>query len=364
MGAVCVAAALAGCGSDSGSAGPLDNALGYLPKDAPFVVAIDTDLEGDQFQSVKKIVDKFPFGDQIAKSLQQSLANQSLDYEKDLKPLLGNEFVVGVDDPQALTGGGGSSFVGAIEADDGGKLDDVIAGEKPKQVGEKDGAKIYQDDDGDAFAVDDDVLVVAGSRQQLEKALDQRDGDDRLTEETFDDGTEGLPKNALVRVYGDLQSLLESSSSTAAARKIKWVAALRTLGITASVKDDEIDIDYRVATDSSDLTDADLPIASGAASPAVVSRPGEIGFGIRVYSRPSSSRRAPRRRSTPLGSATTRLPNARSSAASTSTSRRTSSASSRTMSHSRSPSTASSASGQTSRTRRHSRRRSRSSGTE
>ena len=243
------------------------------------MVAIDTDLEGDQFQSVKKIVDKFPFGDQIAKSLQQSLENQSLDYEKDLKPLLGNEFVVGVDDPQALTGGGGSSFVGAIQADDGGKLDDVIDREKPKEVGEKDGAKIYQDDDGDAFAVKDDVLVVAGSRQQLEKALDQRDGDDRLTEETFDDGTEGLPKDALVRVYGDLQSLLESSSSTAAARKIKWVAALRTLGITASVKDDEIDIDFRVATDSSDLTDADLPIASGAASPAVVSRPGEIGFG-------------------------------------------------------------------------------------
>ena len=211
--------------------------------------------------------------------------------------------------------------------------------------------------------MDDDVLVVAGSRQQLEKALDQRDGDDRLTEETFDDGTEGLPKNALVRVYGDLQSLLESSSSTAAARKIKWVAALRTLGITASVKDDEIDIDYRVATDSSDLTDADLPIASGAASPAVVSRPGEIGFGPgstadrqvrgerRAGGRPRWVRqlrgcqthaRAPLRLDLEkdiLGQLEDE-------------------------SHSGSPSTASSASGQTSRTRRHSRKRSRSSGTE
>jgi hypothetical protein len=279
--AICAAVAIGGCGSDDGAAGPLDNALGYLPDDAALVVAIDTDLEGQQFQSVKKIVEKFPFGEQIGKSLQQSLERESLDYERDLKPLLGNEFVVGVNNAKALTGGGDSGFVGAIQAEDQGKLDDLVDREKSKEVGEKDGAEIYEGNDGDAFAVKDDVLVVAGSRGQLEGALDQRGSDDRLTEETFDKGTDGLPKDALVRVYGDLQSLLESDPDTEGARKVKWVGALRTLGVTASAKDDEIDVDFRVTTDGGDLTDEDLPIASGASSPAVVARPGEIGVGIR-----------------------------------------------------------------------------------
>ena len=41
--------------------GPLDNALGYLPEDAPLVVTIDTDVEGGQFKSIDKIADRFPF---------------------------------------------------------------------------------------------------------------------------------------------------------------------------------------------------------------------------------------------------------------------------------------------------------------
>ncbi len=281
LGALCAVAAIAGCGGDDGAAGPLDNALGYLPEDAALVVSIDSDLEGAQFQSIKKIVDKFPFSGQIEKSLKDSLEQQSLDYEKDLKPILGNEFVVGVNDARALTGGGDSGFVGAIQAQDEGKLDDLVDREKPEEVGEKDGAKIYEDSDGDAFAIKDDVLVVAGSRQQLEGALEQRESDDRLTEETFDKGTEGLPQDALIRVYGDLQSLLESDPDTEGARKVKWVGALRTLGVTASAKDDQIDVDFRISTDSEGLTDADLPIASGDASPAVIERPGEIGVGVR-----------------------------------------------------------------------------------
>ena len=39
-------AGLSACGSDSGSGSALDNSLGYLPKDAPFAVAVDTDVDG------------------------------------------------------------------------------------------------------------------------------------------------------------------------------------------------------------------------------------------------------------------------------------------------------------------------------
>ncbi len=56
--------AIAGCGSSSGdgSSSPLDNALRYLPADAPFAVAIDTDADGEQFDNAEDLAEEFPFG--------------------------------------------------------------------------------------------------------------------------------------------------------------------------------------------------------------------------------------------------------------------------------------------------------------
>ena len=48
---VLLALLIAGCGDDDSGSG-LDSALAYLPKDAPFAVAIDTDVEGDQYKAL------------------------------------------------------------------------------------------------------------------------------------------------------------------------------------------------------------------------------------------------------------------------------------------------------------------------
>lgn len=285
LGATCAALAIAGCGGGSSDSGDsaLDNALGYLPEDAPLVVSIQTDVEGDQIKAVEKLVKKLPFSGSIEDSLKEQLESQSFDFEDDLKPLLGNEFVVGATDVSALTGGDSDDqdFVGAIQTKSQDKLEEAVKREKAEEVGEKSGAKVYEDDDGDAFAVKDDVLIVAGSRQQLESALEQRDADDRLTEDTFDESTADLPKDALVRLSSDLQALIAGDPDSKDAAKVKWVGALRTLGLTASAKGDELNVDFRLTTDGEDLTDEDLPIASGDASPSVIDRAGEIGAGLR-----------------------------------------------------------------------------------
>lgn len=284
LGVLCASIAIAGCGGGGGgdkAASPLDNALGYLPKDAPLVISIDTDLNGKQVKSIEKIVDKFPFAGQIKTSIRQSIESQSFNFEKDLKPLLGNEFVVGVTDPRSIVGGSSNQdFVGAIQAANKDKLDEAVKREKAKADGEKSGAKIYKDSGGDPFAIKDDVLIVAGSKKRLEEALAQREAGDRLTEATFDKGTAKLPKDALVRLYGDLQKLIASDPSTSDARKVKWVDSLRTFGLTASFKENEADVDFRLGT-AGGLSDADLPIAAGAASPSLTDRAGEIGLGIR-----------------------------------------------------------------------------------
>ena len=280
---VCASAlAIAGCGGDEESGSPLDTALSYLPKDAPFAVALDTNLSDGQYKSLNQIVGKFPFGDQLKEQIVKSIEEDGTDFEQDVRPLLGNPVVVGGTSPQSITDNADSNeeFVAAIQVKDKDKLDALLKGQKAKESGERAGVTLYSSGQNDWFGVEDDVLLVASSKQQLEKAADQADADDHLTEDDFNKGLAGLPKSALVKVYADVQALLKSDPDTADAQRVKWVAALRTLGMTAVAKDDAIDVDFKLATEG-DLTDADLPIAAGDDAPGVLRRPGEIGLGVR-----------------------------------------------------------------------------------
>ena len=117
-------AGFVGCGSDD-AGGPLDGSLGYLPKDAPFAVAVDTDVGGDQYQALNALFKKFPLGDAVREIVLQALAKEAtgVDLEKDVVPLLGNPFVVGAADASSfLSGADGNGFVAAIQVSDEDKL--------------------------------------------------------------------------------------------------------------------------------------------------------------------------------------------------------------------------------------------------
>lgn len=281
--AVAVGLPVAGCGSNDEAASPLDNALGFVPADSPLVISFETDPRGGQFSAGKRIVEKFPFAAQIEQQLQNRLRSQSVDYQRDLKPLLGNEFVVGASNVKSIVDSNSNDkdFVGAIQAKDGKKLEQAVKKEKAKEDGEKDGAKIYKGKDGSPFAIKDDVLVVAGTRALLDKALANRGSGDRFTEGDFDKGTEGLRKDAAVRLFTDLQKVIAADPDTADARKVKWVQALRDFGLSASVVDDKVEVDFNLATDPKGLTEDDLPLAAGGQSPEVIKQAGRIGFGLR-----------------------------------------------------------------------------------
>jgi hypothetical protein len=284
--ALCVVPLVAaGCGSsgasDSGQS-PLDNALGYMPKSAPIVFTLDTDLGDSQWQSLTTNAQKFPFSGQVTKSLKTAISQSGLDYDKDVKPLLGNPFVIAIPTVQT-TLSGNSQAVGAVEVKDKGKLSDLLSGDKDvTKDGSANGATLYKATSGGTeFAQKDDVFLVADSKQQLTAALEQRERDDRLTEDTFNSNLSGLPSEALVKGYVDAGALLGGSPAAATARKVKWVAALKTTGFTLSSQSDGISIDFNARTDPSQLTEADLPLASGDDSPPVAVKPGEIGVGIR-----------------------------------------------------------------------------------
>jgi Protein of unknown function (DUF3352) len=277
---VLLALLLASCGGGGDSGSALDSSLSYLPKDAPLAVAVDTDLDGGQYKALQAIVKKFPFGGQLQDSLRQQLEQgTNVDFNDDVRPLLGNPLVVGGASTEVFGGVAGDAFVAAIQVKDKGALDDLIDKTKPKKTGEESGATLYEDNDT-VFAVKDDMVVFASDQQELTQALKRADGDNHLDEDAFNEGLDGLPDTALARIYADLEAVLKNDPSTADARKIKWVDALRTLGVAVAAKDDSIDVDFRVRTEG-DLSDADLPIAPGDEAPDVIKREGEVGLGIR-----------------------------------------------------------------------------------
>ncbi|HEX8856192.1 MAG TPA: DUF3352 domain-containing protein [Thermoleophilaceae bacterium] len=277
--AVAIAAALAGCGGGGGSA--LSDSLAYIPKDTPFAVGIATDVNGTQYDNVNGIVKRFPFSDRIVESVKQQIKAQGLDYDKDLKPILGNEFVVGAVDARSFVGDGSNRFVGALKAKDSGKLEGLVKRDS-KKIGEEHGATLYQGQNStDVVAVKDGTLIVAGNRADLSAALARADGGSHVDASAFDSALDGLPEDSIVRGYFDVAKLLQSNPGSADARKVKWISALRTLGFTASAEKDAIDVDFNIKTDSSGLTDADLPLATGGAPAPVITRAGDIAIGLR-----------------------------------------------------------------------------------
>jgi hypothetical protein len=281
------AAVAVGCNGDDSSSGPLESSLAYVPSSTPFVVAIDTDVEGDQIQALDDVLGRFPSGDSIARMLQEQIEQgaDGVSYEDDVRPLLGNPFVVSATDPASFVSDSDEEdFVAAIQVDDTDALDSLIEKTGAREDGEVAGATVYQDD-GTTFAVEDDMVVFAASRDLLEASLERADGDEHLDLETFERSLEGLPGEGLARVYVDLQALIRQEAGGEAAQQVDWVGALRTLGITATAEDDALEVEFNLRTESEGLTEEDLPLAAGDEAAPVVRIPGEVGFGLRDPSR-------------------------------------------------------------------------------
>ena len=266
------ALAFAGCGGgDDEAASSLDEALGYLPEDAGFVFIASTDT-GD-YEDVDKVLDKFPFGGQAKDALKDGLETGDLDFDEDIKPILGNEVVIGTDDNESFVDSGSdTTFVMALQAKDEGKLE-KLAKDGTESRGETEGYDVYETDSGDTWlAVKDDVVVLSDEEDTLETALAQRGEDDRLTEDDVEPAFEDLPDDAPARAYVNVKALLAVDPDAKQALKIKWVDHIETVGLTGSVSEDEIAIDYRIATDPEGLTEADLPLASRIEAPQVFER--------------------------------------------------------------------------------------------
>jgi hypothetical protein len=277
----------------------LEAALAYVPADTPYAVAMETDLADDQYEGFMQTVgadllgDTVPAlppgagllgGDGVENAVAALLLMEGINYEGEVEPVLDGELVLSATEVPAIDGLGSSDGVlAALEVGDPEAARDLLRERGGfERAGKHRGAELWVpagDGGGDAqVAIDDDVVLYAGTEEELRAAIDRgRDGDG-LTVDEFEDAVEGTPEEAMFRVYADPQRLLEVPELAPLA-ELPWPAALRSVGIAVDFEGDEIGVEAVARTDSGSLSADDLPFPEESGEPGLVQRPGEVASG-------------------------------------------------------------------------------------
>lgn len=279
-GALVVAVLLSGCGDDGAGSGSSDP-YGYLPADAGAVARVDVDLDGEPVRALEEALRPRVLQDarleQVAAELLGAPNWDAIDV------LVGDELVVGAPGvaPLALGSRGpeDNAFVGAIGLDDEESMRGALERVGYEKSGKERGADVYEGA-GPPIAIDDGTLVFANTRAALAQALRVHDGPEggRFTRAQLERTTEGLPRDAPVRVHVNL-ARLSGQPELRGMRKVKWVDALRTGALAVSASADAVVVDAAANTEAAALRDGDLPFPPGAPATEVPTRRDTINSG-------------------------------------------------------------------------------------
>jgi hypothetical protein len=270
--AVVVIGVLAGCGSSTSGAGtgaatPLLRDLSYFPSTSPFVVTVATRPTSQSATQLQALERRFPTYSLAATAVFAEMAKLGIDYNRDIRPLFGNPIAFGL--PSA-TGASASSapFLAVWVTRSATHLKAVVA-KLPglHATGTHDGASLYAVGHY-AAGVLGPTLLLAGSDQVLDQALDRHAHGQGFTAAAYAAATSGVASDGAVEVVGDLSQVL-TAPSAASARQVPWVAALRGYAASISASATGLTVRFRLDTTGRALTPAQLPIASGTTSPGV-----------------------------------------------------------------------------------------------
>ena len=262
---------LAGCGASTpGSpADPLGSALSYVPLASPLTVEVQTGTHSEIAQALAVIDARFPIATLAQNAALAKLQTVGINYKADVRPLLGN--------PMVFSGTGGPvknfgrHFLLAWVTRSAQHLSALLRKlHGVSRTGTHDGATLYARSGSGAFAVDGATLLVARSPADLTAALDRHAHGGGLTAAQHSADVQGLDGQAAIQVFGDLQAVLNTPGA-ATAKRDPWVGALRTYGVTMSFARSGLTLAFRLGTDPGSVTTAELPLATGAASPGLVS---------------------------------------------------------------------------------------------
>ena len=210
----------AACGGKVGAGG--GGAASIVPAIVPAFIALDTDTESSQWQTVDELASRFPDKVKAVDSLKQSLReDDGLDFDKDVKPALGPE----VDIAWLDFDNGGEDVVGLVQPRDEAAFERLIAKGNAKDPEDK----LYHAQVGDWQAFSDKQSVLDRFRQESSAT-----GGKLADDETFKRAMDAVPGDSLVKAYVNGPSLLDAvneygdpsvSDLLARAGTLDWIVA-------------------------------------------------------------------------------------------------------------------------------------------
>lgn len=208
---------VAGCGGGSASTGAgASDVAGFVPAGSPVYLEFSTDLSGAQWTQTIALAKRFPGYETMVSEITDKLADEKINFEGQIKPLLGSAAAVGVFD---IKGFGDNdpdpSFIAAVDIADG-KDAEVLAlmqtGDDPaKKIGQHDGVDIYGDADDDTFAVVDGKLLAGADKDDITRAIDAHRGGESQTmagSDRLDAAFAELPDEVLAQGFIDLGAIV------------------------------------------------------------------------------------------------------------------------------------------------------------
>ncbi len=267
---VLAAFALAGCGSSSSpSATPASTELSYFPAGSPLVMTIATDPNGAPVQGAEALVARFPFAALGESALKAKLLQAGINYDGEIRPLLGNPLAFGAAG-STLSGSAANDFLVVWVTKDAGTLATLVK-KLPgvHAAGTHDNANLYQTGGGaTTLAIDGATAVLGPSPAGVASALDRHAHSSGIISADYSRAFSGLPRHALIQMFGNLTSVL-STPSAAKARRVPWVAAFRGYAAAVSASASGLTFHYRLDTTGAPLTSAQLPFATGSSAPGL-----------------------------------------------------------------------------------------------
>jgi hypothetical protein len=189
---VVLALAVSGCGAKKQPAA--SGGAEIVSANAPVFISIDSDLNSDQWQQVDKLLSKFPARPQLISMIRSSLKETGIDYERDVKPALGDEIdIVWLD-----FANGGSNAVAVTKPKDEDAFRRLI------EKGNESGSDRVVSEEIDGW------FVVSDTKQKVDLFRQEAEGDKLADSALFKDALDELPDEALVHVYARGKSIVEA----------------------------------------------------------------------------------------------------------------------------------------------------------
>jgi hypothetical protein len=259
-----------GCGSSKSTASsPLDTELSYFPSSSPFVLSLMTDPNSTAVKNAMALIKRFPLASFGESALTAKLDQVGIDYQSDIKPLLGDPLMFGATGPTLSNANAGSTYLVVWMTKDSKKLNALVPKLGLHKVGTHDSATLYQSGGTSTFAVDDATILLAPTEAAAESALDRHANNGGITGAQYQKALSGLPQDSLIETFGNLSGVL-SQPSAAKARAIPWVAAIRGYGASISASSTGLNVSYRLDTSGRTLSEDQVPLTTGTTPPNLV----------------------------------------------------------------------------------------------